>query len=112
MQKKYTAYADITNEMRKQWEAQYGKKRIIQIELETEEGVLTYVLRKPNRSVMEAVALAGEKKDIKLANKIFIENCVLGGDMEAIDQDGDVYLTVLGEIAALTNQKNIKVKKI
>lgn len=108
--KEYSTYADITPEVRKQWEAKYGKKRLHDIELETEDGSFRYVLRKPGRNVMEAVAKAGDK-DISAANKIFISNCVLGGDMEAIDLDGDVYLTVLGEIAALTTQKKIKVKK-
>lgn len=109
-QNKYTTFADITPEVRKQWEAKFGKKRIHDIELETEEGSYRFILRKPGRNVMEAVATAGEK-DIAGANKIFISNCVLGGDMEAIDLDGDVYLTILGEIAALTTQKKIKVKK-
>lgn len=108
--KAYSTYADITPEVRKQWEAKYGKKRLHDIELETEDGSFRYILRKPGRNVMEAVAKAGDK-DIALANKIFISNCVLGGDMEAIDLDGDVYLTVLGEIAGLTTQKKIKVKK-
>lgn len=97
--------------MRKQWEAKYGKKRIKEIALESEDGTFRYVLRKPGRNVMDAIAKAGEK-DVAAANRIFINNCVLGGDMEAIELDGDIYLTILQEIAALTTEKKIKVKKL
>ncbi|MFD2566078.1 hypothetical protein [Pseudotenacibaculum haliotis] len=103
-------YKDITKEQRKEWEAKFGKHRIKDITFEVDGISYGFVLRKPSRSVMEAVAKEGEK-NIAAANNIFLKNCVLGGDMEAIDLDGDVYLIVIKEISLLLNKKNITVKK-
>ena len=111
MSKTQQSYAGITPEKRKQWEARYGAGRIHDIEVQTPEGKHRFVILKPTRKVMELVAQAGDR-DIASANQAFIANCVLGGDMEAIEYDGQVYLAVLEHIGQLIEQKQIKVKKL
>ncbi|MEH0008012.1 MAG: hypothetical protein V6Z82_04760 [Flavobacteriales bacterium] len=108
---KTQTYAAITPEKRKEWEARYGTSRIHDIEVQTPEGKNCFVILKPTRKVMELVAQAGDR-DIATANQAFIANCVLGGDMDAIDYDGQVYLALLEYIGALIQQKQIKVKKL
>lgn len=110
--KKYTTYQDITPDQNAQWEAQYGKNRIVDVEIETASGdTARFVLRKPNRNVMEAIGKPAAENNIAKVNQIFIANCVLGGDMESLDQDGDIYAEVLQLITKLTSKVKSKVKK-
>lgn len=138
MDKAYTTYADITPELNAQWEAKYGKRQVLDIEIklkdepelvgkhvedheainakleaEAEAEAVTYrfVLRKPDRAVLEAIGRHAANKDISNVNKTLMKNCVLGGDMEAIEKDGSVYLNVLEQINLLKSKAQSTVKK-
>lgn len=112
MSKEIQKYNDITPDMNLEWEAKYGKDRIVDLEVETASGKnAKFVLRKPNRTVMEAIGEPASKGNVAKVNQIFIANCVLGGDMEALENDGDVYAEVLSQIVELTSKAKSKVKK-
>ena len=96
--------------MRKDWAACFGASRIHDIEVQTQGNTYGFVIRKPTRKVMEAVAQEGEN-NLAAANKIFISNCILAGDMQALEDAGEVYLAVLEHIGSLIQQKRVKVKK-
>ncbi|MGB1307531.1 MAG: hypothetical protein ACPG6B_01375 [Oceanihabitans sp.] len=108
----YKKYSDITAELNQEWEAKYGKSRIIDLEVKvSEKEIYSFVLRKPDRPVLEAIGKHAANKDVAAANKVLISNCVLGGDMEALNKDGEVYLEVLEQLNLLKHQAKSTVKK-
>ncbi|MBU2923056.1 hypothetical protein KO504_17030 [Winogradskyella psychrotolerans] len=111
MDKVYTTFADITPELNAQWEAKYGKHRIIDLEIEVDGHTYNYVLRKPDRAVLEAMGKHAVAKNVELTNKSLIKNCVLGGDMEALDKDGSVYVEVLEQLQKLKSEAKSTIKK-
>lgn len=107
----------ITPDQIRDWKAKYGANSLREVSIkvleeEESEEVSRFVLRKPGRSVMEAVAVAGAKNDIAGSNKILIANCVLGGDMAALENDAAVFLAVLDEIRQLVSKTDTTVKKL
>lgn len=90
--------------------AKYGENRLKLIGIEVDGKDIDYLLRKPGRSVIEAVAR--HKGDITAANKVLLTNCVLAGDADALDQDGDVYAQVLKHISGMMRGAKSTVKKL
>jgi uncharacterized protein (UPF0128 family) len=108
----FQKHSDITPDVNREWEAKFGKKRIVDLEIETQDGELVkFVLRKPDRAVLEAMAQHGIKNDVRSTNRALIKNCVLGGDMEALEKDGEVYLEVLTQLNKLKHEAKSTVKK-
>jgi len=110
----FQSYNDITPSLIQDWKAKFGPNSLREVTVDLPDEGLEYrfVLRKPGRGVMEAVATAGAKNDIAGSNKILIANCVLGGDMAAIENDAAVYLQVLDEIRQLVGKTESTVKKL
>lgn len=112
MSKEFQKHSDITPDMNREWEAKYGKKRISDLEIETSDGdVARFVIRKPDRQVLEAMGKYAAAKNVSATNKVLISNCVLGGDMEALEKDGEVYIEVLEQLNALKKKAKSTVKK-
>ncbi|WP_435135716.1 hypothetical protein [Formosa sp. A9] len=112
MNKEFQKYSDITPEMNQEWEAKYGKTRLIDLEVQiSDTETFNFVLRKPDRPVLEAIGRHAANKDVAAANKTLINNCVLGGDMEALNKDGEVYLEVLEQLNLLKHKAKSTVKK-
>ncbi|QQV91582.1 hypothetical protein Peternella1_46 [Winogradskyella phage Peternella_1] len=107
----YSKFADITPEQNSQWEAKYGKHLLIDLEIEVDGRTYNYVLRKPDRAVLEAMGKHAVSKNVELTNKSLIKNCVLGGDMEALEKDGSVYVEVLEQLQKLKSEAKSTVKK-
>lgn len=107
----YTTYNDITPDQNQDWEAKYGKHRIIDLTVEVDGKEYNYVLRKPDRAVLEAMGKHAVAKNVELTNKTLIKNCVLGGDMEALDKDGSVYVEVLENLQKLKTEAKSTIKK-
>ncbi|CDF80570.1 hypothetical protein BN863_28580 [Formosa agariphila KMM 3901] len=112
MSQEYQKYTDITQDMNLQWEAKFGKKRISDLSIETSDGeTVNFVIRKPDRQVLEAMGKHAAVKNVSATNKVLISNCVLGGDMEALEKDGEVYIEVLAQLNMLKQQAKATVKK-
>ncbi|MBV7268371.1 hypothetical protein [Winogradskyella luteola] len=111
MSKTYTTFAEITDEQNKAWEAKYGKSRIVDLEVEVDGQSYNFVLRKPDRAVLEAMGKHAVSKNVQQTNKTLISNCVLGGDMEALDKDGGVYVEVLQNLQKLKTEAKSTIKK-
>lgn len=101
-------FADITAEQIQDWKAKHGKNSLSQATVTTEDGEYNFILCKPGRSVLEAVA----KDKTDNGNKIMLANCVLGGDTYAIEQDAAVYLAVVEQIGLLFTSAKASLKKI
>lgn len=107
----YTTYADITPEQNAAFEAKYGKSRLSELEVAVDDAKYKFLVRKPDRAVLEAIGSHAAKKDVQKINQVLIKNCVLGGDMEALDKDGEVYLAVLDAINLLKSKATSTIKK-
>ena len=105
-------FSAITPEIIQDWKARHGADALSQstIRLPKEESnsgdkegsegeiAARFILKKPTRWIMDAVASSGLKKDVIASNKVLIANCVLGGDMDLLEQDGGIYSALLRDI--------------
>lgn len=92
--------------------AQHGNK-LSELKFETSEGQeLVYVLKKPTRATIEAIAsIKDEGSKASKASKIMLANCVVAGPMEELE-DGEVYTTVLEAVGKLFTKASFEVKKL
>jgi hypothetical protein len=101
----------VTPEHVLELKAKHGDKRLRKLTVTTSEGdSVTFVVKKPTKTVIEAV---GSKKDDPAgANKILIANCVLAGDADSFENDGEVYGEVMKSIAQLMKASQSKLEKL
>jgi len=118
-------YSDITPEKIQDWKAKYGmdalqeltvvvksdKKNVEDKEVVSQQ-LAKYIVRTPTRTVLDVVGQHGIDKDVAKSNKALIANCVLGGDMDVLEQDGGVYAAVLKQIQNLITTKEVSIKKL
>lgn len=89
-----------------------GKRNLREIVIDTDDDVsFHYLVKKPGRSVIQAVAHAEKKGDIDTQQK-FIIACVLEGDKEAYENDGAIYGQLLENIGRLLESAKGSVKKL
>jgi hypothetical protein len=102
---------DLANEING-WKAKYGEHNVHQADIESDEGILTYIIRKPGRKEIDAMAHHKSNNDVTKANNVLISNCILHGDKDIIERDGDVYAEVLLKISALVKKRESAIKKL
>jgi len=113
MDQQVKKYSDITAEKITEWKARYGADSLSEVTVVTgEDKSARFVIRKPNRSLMDAVAQHGISKNVTAANKVMINSCVLGGDMDDMERDGGVYTALLKEIESTLERYDSTVKKL
>ncbi len=84
--------------------AKHGEKKLYHIHIEVDEDEsYDYLAVRPSKSVMMAVADYGKKELIDQANAVLIKNCVLAGDMDALE-DFMVYSYVMNNLRKITEQ--------
>lgn len=111
-------FKEIRPEQIKKWKETKGKLKEITIPLDGEEDKnAKFVICKPTRDVLSALADAAENKDNDLAQDLLVKNCVLGGDMSFINEndkesDVSVYLAVLEEVGKFMQTPKVKSKFI
>jgi alkanesulfonate monooxygenase SsuD/methylene tetrahydromethanopterin reductase-like flavin-dependent oxidoreductase (luciferase family) len=87
--------------------------RVIPITTDTDEQ-FEYLVKKPSRAVMQALALEeqkGDKKDVTAIQKLML-GCVLEGDKEAYEYDGAIYSQLLKAVGTLVQTAKSDVKKL
>ena len=96
-----------------EWKARYGENNITQLDITLDnDRQETYIVRKPGRKEIEAVGQHSINKDVSKANNVLIANCVLHGDKELIESDGDVYATILEQLSFLMKKREVAIKKL
>lgn len=70
-----------------------------------------YLIKKPSRAVMQAIASAEQKKDIEATQKLML-GCVLEGDKEAYEHDGAIYTQLLKSVGELVHGGKLELKKL
>lgn len=77
--------------------------------------VASFILIKPSRNVIMAMAKHAQDKNLEKANDVLIKNCVVAGDKDSLDSEKgntEVYLSVLERLGKLTEVKKGVVKKL
>jgi hypothetical protein len=84
-----------------------------EIEDPTLEQLATFMIRRPSRSTTNAMAKLHSEKMIGKGNDVMIKNCVIGGEMDYLEEgaDEDIYLSVLGEIGKTVKSREAFTKK-
>ena len=96
-----------------EWKGRYGEHNISQVDITLDnDKVETYIIRKPGRKEIEAVGQHSINKDVSKANNVLIANCVLHGNKELIETDGDVYATILEQLSFLMKKREATIKKL
>jgi hypothetical protein len=101
----------VTPELIQDCKAKYSEKRLRLIEVKSADGsAYEFLLRKPNKNVIDACSRL--KGDVAGTNKILIANCVLGGDNDAFENDGDVYGEVMKQLGGFMKGATSSIKKL
>lgn len=89
-----------------------GKRNLRVIVLSTDDDEeFHYLVKKPSRAAMQAVAQYESKKDIDGVQKIML-GCVLEGDRDAFEHDGSLYAKLLENISELIKDTSGEIKKL
>ena len=89
-----------------------GKRNLRELIISTDDNFeFHYLIKKPSRATMQAVASSEQKKDIDSTQRLML-GCVLEGDKEAYEHDGSIYVNLLKGIGELAHIANQELKKI
>lgn len=104
-----------------------GRRNLREVTIKTDGGdyEFVYLIKKPSRAVMEAIADAEAKgstttekgqpikkvKDIGKIQKLMM-GCVLQGDREAFEYDGAIYTQLLKHVGELVKEARGELKKL
>ena len=101
----WSKITDFSQEDYIQAVAKHGEKRIYHLHIEVdEEEKYDYLLVRPSKQVMSAVAKYGVDKYYDRANNFLIKNCTLAGDMQAMEDDAMIFTEVLKTLTTFSNQ--------
>lgn len=101
-------FSAITADTIQNWKARCGADNLREITIDN----FKFILRTPSRTVIDLVAQHGNDKKVIEANKVLISNCVLGGDIDEMENDGSIYTELLSEIRNLLTKRKATVKKL
>lgn len=93
-----------------------GRRNLREITITVDDGdyEFHYLVKKPSRALMEAIASEEAKKDranLSTVQKLMI-GCVLEGDKEAFEYDGALYGQLIKSIGELVTQAKGDLKKL
>lgn len=106
---KIAPYSEVTDEQIAGWRVKYPKTTVIGVETDSGEDA-HFVIRPLTRDETYRVAQYGVDKEFAKANRYLIKNCVLGGDVDELEDD-TVMFAVIAEINALSEKKQSKIVK-
>ncbi len=92
-----------------------GRRNLREIEILNDDNEkFVYLVKKPSRAVMQAIAFEGSKKDKMNTDTIqnLMIGCVLEGDREAYEYDGAIYTQLVKEIGVLSRKAKGDIKKL
>jgi hypothetical protein len=88
-----------------------GKRNLREIVITTDEEEFHYLVKKPSRAVMQAIADYEKKNDINGIQKLML-GCVLEGDREAYEHDGSIYIKILEGVGKMLYENKDELKKL
>lgn len=115
MAEKKRKFKEITKEDISGWKKTKGKLKEVSIPLDDEDidgECARFVVCKPTKNLLPAITEYGKQENIDALNNLLITNCVLGGDMDYLDSDVDVYLAVIEEVGKLMQARRVTSKTL
>lgn len=107
-----------TEERKKELQAQYGERNIVETEIVTEDGyTFGYLVKRPSKTVIQAITeLEGKPTAQKTAKDItsitnLMEGCVLEGDKKAYEDDAAIFTQLMKSVGQLLHQATANLKK-
>lgn len=88
-----------------------GKRNLREIVITNDDEQFYYLVKKPSRAIMQAIAHAESKKETDNIQKLML-GCVLEGDKEAYEHDGSIYISLLESVGALLYENKQELKKL
>jgi hypothetical protein len=89
-----------------------GKRNLRLIELpDDDNNVYVYLVKRPTRSVIQAMTKAGSSNNTEAVAKVLL-GCVLEGDVELLESDGSMYLSMIEMITSMVGGVKGEIKKI
>lgn len=104
MQKTKPLTADITPEMIKAWKKEHGKVFFIKVD-----DKMIY-LKKPGRKALSYASGVGTKDPMKF-NEIILADCMLGGDIEMLNDD-ELFLAASAKVGDLIQFKEAELGEL
>lgn len=77
----------------------------------TEEPV-HFLIKKPNQNFIRLIQSKEYSGDADKIADAAIKNCVLAGDMEALENDGSVYMGLVEQLMVLIQSSKVELKKV
>ncbi|MFJ1429490.1 hypothetical protein ACILE2_01630 [Capnocytophaga canimorsus] len=77
----------------------------------TEEPV-HFLIKKPNQNFIRLIQSKEYSGDTDKIADAAIKNCVLAGDMEALENDGSVYMGLVEQLMSLIQSSKVELKKV
>lgn len=112
-EKKYEVIRPYTDEAINEHAAKSGGRRNLKEVIVTtdDDYQFHYLVKRPSRHVLQAVAQKEEKKDTDGIQKLMY-GCVLEGDTQAAEADGAIYSQLLLAIGNLAQTAKNELKKV
>jgi ribosomal protein S20 len=118
-EKKAPKNNEISAEQIAEWKKTKSNVKEISIQVDEEDmsdnaEVAKFIICAPTRKIQEAINKYAADKNIDAINKLLVTNCVLGGDMEYLSEDGDlgIYLAVLEEVGKLMKKQRVTSRRL
>lgn len=88
-----------------------GKQNLREIEIITDDFQYIFLAKIPSRAVIQAISHANSKNDVNAAAKLLI-GCVLEGDMQAVEDNGAIYMSLVEQLTSLVGSAKASIKKL
>ena len=93
--------------------AKYPGALLLQVDIKTDDDKeVCYILKEPKRSVIDAMASSDKTEGGDAASKTLIANCVVWGNLDLIENSGNVYLTLLSRCKEVVKKYQSTIKKL
>ena len=85
--------------------------KIVEITPDEDEAPLTYVVKKPSKQLIFMLSSKQYENNVEASGEALIANCVLAGNMEALNEDASVFMAMVEELSKLSKSARVALKK-
>lgn len=94
--------------------AKYGAAclKIIEITPDEDSEPVSFLIKKPSKQLVYLLSSKEYEDNVQKSSEAMINNCVLAGDMELLNNDAAVYTEMVSKIGGLTKGARSSLKKV
>lgn len=71
-----------------------------------------FLVKKPSKALLTMLVSKDYKDNPEKANDALINNCVLAGDMDLLENDSSVFTGLIEKLISLSNVTKVQLKKV